>query len=48
VLELRATVETETGNTQNGELYRQLIALLAARVVSGRFANSGHSNCPER
>src|SRR4030095_12869685 len=42
VPELRAAVETETGNTQNGELYRQYIALLAARVVTGRLVNSGH------
>src|SRR5687767_15852715 len=43
VLELRAAVETETGNAQDGELYRQLIALLAARVIRGRLVNSGHS-----
>src|SRR5688572_9866837 len=42
VLELRAAVETETGNAQNGELHRQHIALLAARVVTGRLVNSGH------
>jgi hypothetical protein len=42
VLELRAAVETETGNAQNLELHRQHIALLAARVVTGRFVNSGH------
>src|SRR5688572_22378389 len=42
VLELRAAVETQTGNAQNGELHRQHIALLAARVVSGRLENSSH------
>src|SRR5439155_21870075 len=42
VLERRAAVETETGNAQNGELHRQHIALLAARVVTGRLVNSGH------
>src|SRR5205823_878135 len=42
VLEFRAAVETETGNPQNGELDHQLIALLAARVVTGRLVNSGH------
>ena len=42
VLELRAAVETETGNAQNLELHRQHIALLAARVVTGHFVNSGH------
>src|ERR1700704_6406872 len=41
VLEVRAAVETETGNTQNGELHRQLVTLLAARVVTGRLVNSG-------
>src|SRR5258707_7002899 len=38
----RAAVETETGNAQNGELHCQYIALLAARVVTGRLVNSGH------
>src|SRR6476620_6238222 len=42
VSELRATVETETGNALNGELHRQHVALLAARVVTGRLVNSGH------
>src|SRR5512145_1485096 len=42
VPELRTAVETETGNAQNGELHRQHVALLAARVVTGRLANSGH------
>jgi hypothetical protein len=41
VPELRAAVETETGNAQNGELHRQHIALFAARVITGRFLNSG-------
>ena len=42
VLERRAAVETEAGNAQNGELHRQHIALLAARVVTRRLVNSGH------
>jgi hypothetical protein len=42
VPELRAAVETETGNTQHGELHRQFIALLATWVVSGRRVNRGH------
>src|SRR4249920_2282618 len=42
VLEHRAAIETETGNAQNGELHRQYIALLAARVITGRLVNSGH------
>src|SRR5918992_1260676 len=42
VPELRAAVETETGNAQNGELHRQHIAFLAARVVGGRLVNSRH------
>src|SRR5437867_4640011 len=42
VLERGAAVETETGNTQNCELHRQFIALLAARVLAGRLVNGGH------
>src|SRR5205814_2727523 len=42
VPEHRAAVETETRNAQNGELHRQLVALLAARIVTGRLVNSGH------
>src|SRR6186713_1784718 len=42
VLELRAAVETETGNTQHRELDGQDITLLAARVVTGRLEYSGH------
>src|SRR5207247_2004056 len=42
VPELRAAVETETGNAQNGELHRQDIALLAARVVTGGLVHSNH------
>src|SRR5215471_16574973 len=42
VPERRAAVETETGNAKNGELYRQHIALLAARIVTGRIVNSGY------
>src|SRR4029079_12404353 len=39
---LRASVETETGDPQNGELHRQHIAFLAPRVVTGRLVNRGH------
>src|SRR5688500_19401391 len=42
VLELRAAVDTETGNAQNGELHRQHITLLAARVVTRRLVDSRH------
>ncbi len=42
VLERRAAVETETGNAQDGELHRQHIALLAARVVTGSLVNGGY------
>src|SRR5256885_6061134 len=42
VLERRTAVETETGNAQDGELHRQHIALLAARIVTGSLVNSGH------
>src|SRR6059058_1456170 len=38
--ERRAAVETETGNAQDGELHRQHIALLAARIVTGSLVNS--------
>src|SRR5258708_39156944 len=38
----RAAVETETGNAQDGELHRQHIALLAARIVTGSLVNSGY------
>src|SRR5262249_42765784 len=43
VLEGRAAIETETGNTQDSELHRQHIALFAARVIKWRLVNSGHS-----
>jgi len=35
VLELRATVQTETGNTQHGELHREYVAFLAAGKSPG-------------
>src|SRR5688572_12128278 len=41
VPELRATVETETGNSENSELHRQHLARFAAGVVSGRLVHSG-------
>jgi hypothetical protein len=41
VPERRAAVETETGDAQDGELHRQHIAFLAARIVSGGLVNSG-------
>src|SRR5215472_18877678 len=40
--ERRAAVETETGNAKHGELHRQHLALLAARIVTGRLLNSGY------
>ena len=42
VPERRAAVETETENAQDGELNRQHIALLAARIVTGSLVNSGY------
>src|SRR5947207_6377200 len=42
VPERRAAVETETGNAQDGELHRQHIALLPARIVTGSLVNSGY------
>src|SRR5262245_27779419 len=40
--ERRAAVEAETGNAKNGELHRQYITLLAARIITGRIVNSGY------
>src|SRR5204863_9105262 len=42
VLERRAAVEPEAGNAEDGELHRQDIARLAARIVAGRLVDSGH------
>jgi len=42
VPEHRAAVETKTGNAKDGELYRQHIASLAARIVTGRLVNGGY------
>jgi hypothetical protein len=42
VLEGRAAIETETGNANHGELHRQHVALLAARIITGRSVNSGY------
>src|SRR5512132_2603452 len=42
VLERRSPIEAQAGNAQNGELHRQLIALLAAGVVTGRPVNRFH------
>src|SRR6185295_16915961 len=42
VLERRAAVETEAGNAEDGELHRQNIAGLAARVVARCLVDSGH------
>src|ERR1700686_3406155 len=42
VLERRAAIETETGDAKNGEFHRQHIALLAARIVTGRIVNGGY------
>src|SRR4051812_5402445 len=37
-----AAVETETGNAHGGELHRQHIALLAARIIIGSPVKSGY------
>src|SRR5207302_10472278 len=42
VPERRTAVETETGNADNGELHGQRIALLTARIVTGRLMDSRH------
>src|SRR5262249_31697929 len=42
VPELWAAVESETRDAQHSEVHREHIALLAARVVTGRLVNSGH------
>src|SRR6202035_4977612 len=42
VPKLRAAVETETRNAQDGELHRQHIALLAARIITGSLVNRGY------
>src|SRR4029453_16435255 len=42
VLERRSAVETETGNSKNGEVHGEDIARLAARVVGWCLVNSGH------
>src|SRR3984957_20442549 len=42
VPERRSAVETETGNAQYGELHRQHIRFLAARIVTGSLVNSGY------
>src|SRR5437762_7647056 len=42
VLERRTAVEPEAGNAEDGELHRQHIAGLAARVVARRLVDSGH------
>src|SRR5215471_3638384 len=43
VLEHRTAVDTDTGDTQNGEFHRQYIALFAAaRVVPGCLMSSGY------
>ncbi len=48
VLELRAAVETETRNPQDGELHGQHIAFLASRIVSWRRVNRAHFTVRER
>src|SRR5205823_7495292 len=42
VPERRAAVEPQTGNAHDGELHRQHIALLAARIVTRSHVNSGY------
>ena len=41
VPERRAAVETKTGDAHEGELHREHIAFLAARIVTGRSVNGG-------
>src|SRR5258708_27194704 len=42
VPEHRAAVDTETGNAHDGELHRQHITLLAARIIPRSLVNSGY------
>src|SRR5664279_2621842 len=42
VLERRPPVEPETGNAENRELHRELIAFLAARIVARRLVHRCH------
>src|SRR6185312_6339140 len=42
VLKRRATVEAEAWNAKDGELHRQDIARLAARVIGRRLVDGGH------
>src|SRR5215467_12045417 len=42
VPERGTTVETEAGNAEDGELHRQDIARLAARVIGRRLVDGGH------
>jgi hypothetical protein len=43
VPDLRTAVQSEAGNAEKGELHRQHIARLAARVVTGRLVNRGNA-----
>lgn len=47
MLELRAAVEAQARHAQHGEIYRQCIALLAARVIAGRLVDRDHSTIRE-
>src|SRR5207237_1215038 len=42
VLECRAAVEPKAGNADDGELHRQYVAGLAARVIGRCLVDSGH------
>jgi hypothetical protein len=42
VLERRSAVETKTGNAQNDELHRQLIALLTRGEITRSRVHSDH------
>src|SRR6266542_1437626 len=42
VLERRTAIDTEAGDAQNGELHRQFIARLAARIVTRRLLDGGY------
>ncbi len=48
VPELRAAVEAEAGDAHDGELHRQHIARIAARIVAGRLVHGGHVTVRKR
>src|SRR3989344_3748005 len=48
LLEGRTTIETDTGNATNGELYRQHIPCLAVWKIRGRIKNGTYRALGER